>query len=253
VRALDEADPGPGYACFGDLAAESFDGEDVVQTVLGWEAPDGGWLRPAPGTAIRVRRGSLLVLQMHYSLHGVATEGDRTRAVLELSPTAPERVAFVVALSDPPGLRVPAGVADAGQRFTVSVGAIARAMPRLCGERATCDVLVHGNFPHMHYLGKSISTSVVRGPILLEIPRWDYDWQGAYEFQVPQRLRAQDLLAVECHYDNRDANQPVVAGARLPPRDVGWGLGALDEMCLSYLFVTRAPGEAEEGAERDAP
>lgn len=253
VRARDEADPGPGYACFGDLAAEQLDGEDVVQTVLGWEAPDGGWLRPAPGTAIRVRRGSLLVLQIHYSQHDAVSDGDRSRAVLELSPTAPERTAFVVPLSDPPGLRIPAWADDAGQRFTVSVGAIERAMPGLCGKEATCDLLVHGNFPHMHYLGKSITTSVVRGPILLEIPRWDYDWQGAYEFQAPLRLRAWDILAVECRYDNSGAAQPVIGGMRQQPRDVGWGLGALDEMCLSYLFVTRAVGEAEEGPEREAP
>jgi hypothetical protein len=42
---------------------------------------------------------------------------------------------------------------------------------------------------------------------------------------------------VECHYDNSPGNQPVVDGQRLPPRDVTWGEGTHDEMCLSYIMA----------------
>jgi len=33
------------------------------------------------------------------------------------------------------------------------------------------------------------------------------------------------------------SGEPVIQGERLQPRQVGWGDGSLDEMCLSYVWV----------------
>ena len=41
--------------------------------------------------------------------------------------------------------------------------------------------------------------------------------------------------AATCAYDNSAANQPVINGEHVEPRDVTWGEGTLDEMCLLYV------------------
>ena len=99
------------------------------------------------------------------------------------------------------------------------------------------DVLAYGSAPHMHLLGRRIVTSVQDGPVLLEVPRWDFHWQQPYEFQAPYLLRPQDSIQVECEYDNSQQNQPVIGGQQQQTRDLGWGEGTADEMCLSFLYV----------------
>jgi hypothetical protein len=44
-----------------------------------------------------------------------------------------------------------------------------------------------------------------------------------------------------CVYDNSAAHQPVVNGVQQAPRDVAWGEGTLDEMCLTYAVVLVPP------------
>lgn len=54
----------------------------------------------------------------------------------------------------------------------------------------------------MHLLGQSISVSVVRAgteTVLIDVPRWDFHWQGSYELQTPvlvPRLSVRDVLTV---------------------------------------------------------
>jgi hypothetical protein len=73
---------------------------------------------------------------------------------------------------------------------------------------------------------------------VLEIPQWDFHWQGAYDLTQPKTARPGDRLALECHWDNSAANQPIVGGQRQPPRDLNWGEGTNDEMCLGLFYVT---------------
>jgi hypothetical protein len=50
------------------------------------------------------------------------------------------------------------------------------------------------------------------------------------------RLFAEDTLTVRCEYDNSPANQSLLNGQRIQPRDVTWGEGSLAEMCLNYVW-----------------
>jgi hypothetical protein len=104
---------------------------------------------------------------------------------------------------------------------------------------------VIGVIPHMHTLGKEISVRLTRGltgedVCLANIPKWDFHWQQVYQYaeddHVP--LFFGDTIHLSCIYDNSTANQPVVNGVRQEPRQVGWGEGTLDEMCLNYLVTT---------------
>ena len=48
-----------------------------------------------------------------------------------------------------------------------------------------------------------------------------------------------DELRLQCHFDNSAGNQPVVDGVPEEPRDIHWGEGTTDEMCLGMLQITR--------------
>ena len=66
-------------------------------------------------------------------------------------------------------------------------------------------------------------------------PRWDFHWQGSYALKVPTRVQAGDSLSIECHWDNSAKNQP----GGIAPRELNWGEGTDDEMCLGFLYITQ--------------
>jgi hypothetical protein len=41
---------------------------------------------------------------------------------------------------------------------------------------------------------------------------------------------------MNCQYDNSAKNQPAYQGKQQAPRDVNWGEGTTDEMCLGILL-----------------
>ena len=179
------------------------------------------------GVALRIEAGSTIVMQIHYSVvGGEATVDADTRLELMLTDDPPEllRASTPLALRD---LDIPAGepFAEHVGRFTYH-GAEPREIRGLAG--------------HMHLLGQQISLHVDRADGArecgLDIPDWDFWWQSSYELLPGDALMLHDGDEVElrCVYDNSAANQPVVDGAQIAPRDVGWGDGTLDEMCLLY-------------------
>ncbi|MGD8863213.1 MAG: hypothetical protein PVI30_24575, partial [Myxococcales bacterium] len=99
---------------------------------------------------------------------------------------------------------------------------------------------------HMHALGSEGGIGIVRaatGEIepLLVIPEWDFAWQETYILREPVILEPGDQMYLECHWDNTAENQLVVGGERLPPRDVNWGDGTTDEMCLGNVLAAPLP------------
>lgn len=72
---------------------------------------------------------------------------------------------------------------------------------------------------------------------MLDIPQWDFDGQQFHKFPAADLVEIQsgDSLELTCVYDNSPDNQAVVDGEPLTPRDVTWGEGTTDEMCLLYM------------------
>ena len=60
---------------------------------------------------------------------------------------------------------------------------------------------------------------------LLDIPAWDFHWQGSYVFKEPVQLLPTDNLTVRCTFENPGATT------------INWGEGTADEMCLANLQV----------------
>ena len=74
---------------------------------------------------------------------------------------------------------------------------------------------------------------------LLDIPRWNFGWQRSFGLKQPVTLYSGDRLGLECTWDNSPDNQLIVGGEKLPPRDVNWGDGTQDEMCLGIFYITQ--------------
>ena len=224
VRQKDDAEAGPGFTCFGGAGSGS------AQMVTGW-APGGVPSRLRDDEGLLLHKGSLFVMQVHYNNRQNNGQGDRTVATLELLNEKPANQLFLLPMANPDQLKIPAGDPDAKQIIDVPVSLI-MTYAKIPGSQ----LVISGTTPHMHTLGKRIVTSVNAGP-LLEIPRWDFHWQQAYQFKDPVALERNDSITLECDYDNSYANQPVVDGQKQMPREVTWGENTSDEMCLSFLHV----------------
>jgi hypothetical protein len=214
--ALDEADPEPGYACFGDP------GFDVLQTLGIW-APGMDEVRMPEGTGIPISAGSKLILQVHY--FPANDPGGADQSVVELELADDPVISLLLFPFVDYELDILAGEADHVESFsyTLDLG---------------FDLKVWGAGPHMHLLGTSL---VLRssGPeaededtCIIDIPKWDFEFQRFFFFEEPYTLRDGSTLEIECHYDNSEdnPNQP-----NDPPQDVNWGDGTEEEMCLVYM------------------
>jgi Copper type II ascorbate-dependent monooxygenase, C-terminal domain len=94
---------------------------------------------------------------------------------------------------------------------------------------------------HMHLLGTELRGEVVgasgENRCLLDIPDWDFHWQGSYQLSEPMEVQSGESLRLSCTYDATDRTEDVV-----------WGEGSEDEMCLLYLSRTEPyAGEPEVG------
>ncbi len=91
---------------------------------------------------------------------------------------------------------------------------------------------VHSAALHMHTLGTHARLEVLHPAseteCVLDIPHWNFGWQNTFGLRQPKVVRPGDQLAIECHWDNS------APGAR----DVNWGDGTSDEMCLGVLYIT---------------
>lgn len=228
VRAQDRAALGSGFQCFSNLSS--------LNTWLTSYEP-GGYGQSLPDElGFEVRPGSVMVLQVHYnSFNGVGA--DASRVDFEIADRV-QRVGDVVQLVDSwwilVDMSIPAGAPDVVHRW--------RGRPSDLSSSLTYDI--HWVDLHMHMLGSSGSVSIARSGLprrlepLLQIPNWEFNWQQTYVLQQPVKLNPGDELEVECHFDNTAANQMIVDGRRLEPRNVNWGEATTDEMCLGNVLVS---------------
>ena len=96
----------------------------------------------------------------------------------------------------------------------------------------------------MHNIGSHATLKLIRpnggkNECLLDIPKWDFHWQGSYYLAQSTVVNPGDILSIECHWDNSQAHQPVQNGTQAPPKDLYWGEGTGDEMCLGGFYITR--------------
>ena len=89
--------------------------------------------------------------------------------------------------------------------------------------------------PHRHLRGKDMRFRLIwpdgRDEILLDVPRYDFNWQTEFELVEPLRIPAGSQLIVEGHHDNSLNNRYNPA----PDKEVYWGEQRWDEMFEGWV------------------
>lgn len=217
--ALDAAEPGPGYTCFGGP------GFSLPGTLGGW-APGSRPLELPDDVGFSLPAGSRLVLQVHYHPHGdEEPQPDRTEFGIYFADQKPSKEMRIVPLVN--------------QTFTIP--------PNDPNYKVTAGLPIPVPFPlklwfvapHMHLLGKKIRVEMTpaggTAQCLIDIQDWDFNWQGAYRYNQPIDIPAGTRLSLTAYYDN-SSNNP--RNPNNPPKPVSWGEATTDEMCLAFLGVT---------------
>ncbi|GEM47282.1 monooxygenase [Deinococcus cellulosilyticus] len=214
------------------------------------------------GSGRRFPAGSLVVMQVHYNTH-MGLEPDQSTLKLQLAPEGstldPLKGMVMAAPVEIPCMgdaQTPLCSRDQAIEASKKLdGPVAEARPvgllAVCGKTledyrdkdprqatSSCDypvqqdALAVGAILHMHTLGAR--ASLVLNPdtphemTLLEIPHWDFHWQGDYWYQNPIPLKKGDTVRIECVWDASRAQNP---------KYVVWGEGTEDEMCLGSLTL----------------
>lgn len=238
-------------AQLGQLLAELGDGSVAGFRTIGSWVP-GIPNAPLPaGTGIRVEPGSMLVAQFHYNTLTSAPVSDQS--VIEISLTsAVEREATTLPAVDlgwisdgfvGEPMSIPAGAAKVEHSTEIAFDSIFFASARqTLGLAEDAPLVIHNANHHMHQLGTQQRTEVRHADgsstCVLDIPDWDFDWQGSYTLAAPITIRPGDTIWMGCTWDNSMANQPIIDGQVRDPVDVAWGEGTSDEMCLGSFYVT---------------
>jgi hypothetical protein len=177
ARALDAADPAPGYGHFGGIGF-------LPSGALGGWAPGAIPRRLPEGMGRPLPKGSDLVLQVHYHPDG---KPETDRSVVGLYFTKSPTTRFVMGLPlSRRDFAIPAG----DPRYKVAVDFTLPA-----------DVRAVAITPHMHLLGREMKVTAVRpdGTVqpLIWIKDWDFNWQGSYQYHEPVSLPKGTRLEVE--------------------------------------------------------
>ena len=184
------------------------------------------------GAAKKLPAGSSLIFQMHYTPTGKATT-DRTELALTFCEP-PEHELRSEGIADV-RLNIPPGESDHAEGATgrLPAGAVLTAL-----------------FPHMHLRGKAFAMDLVRADgtreTLLDVPKYDFNWQLAYRFAEPFAVPDGAALAVRGTFDNSPGN-PFNPD---PAARVKWGPQTTDEMLIGYVEYY-LPTPETEAAERD--
>lgn len=206
----------PSGKAFALPIAKSLTTSDILMVYTPGNSSD-GW---APGTAKRIKAGSDLILQMHYTAHGKAGT-DRTRIGLVFAREKPKQSVLTLQMGNdkfviPPG--------DRAYRVTVS-GTVPN------------DALLIGMLPHMHLRGKSFEYQIAqpggRVETLLKVNNYDFNWQINYRLKEPRLIRAGTRLVFSAEFDN-SANNPRNPD---PKAEVRFGEQSWEEMMIGFFDV----------------
>lgn len=213
ARRKDAADPSPGYGGgMGFLPAG----------MLGGWAPGTIARRLPSDTGILLPKGADVVLEVHYHKDG-KPETDRPQVAVYFNKGNVERPLHIFPLVNT-GIRIPPGDRNYEARASIPV---------------RFNATIYTIFPHMHTLGQQMTVTATlpdgTKKTLIDVPAWDFNWQGFYNYKEPVKLPRGSRIDLVAHYDN-SADNP--RNPHNPPRLVTWGEQTTDEMCLAYLGFT---------------
>ncbi len=222
----DNNDPSEGFTCFGTPGSSS------AELIAGWAPGSRARILPA-GMGIPLPNGTNIVVQIHYP-NGSTGEVDATKIKLKFADGNNLRTVynqpilnFIENINEP--LVIPANtVKSFHAEFEIPI-----------------DVTGINIAPHAHLICTSMrcEAELPSGEIvpLIDIPEWDFNWQGFYDFKSPVILPANTKLHGYATYDNTSNNPN---NPNNPPQMVTAGEATTDEMMVFYVsFLLKLPGD----------
>ncbi len=275
-EAADAADPGVGWPCSG-LAGVGGDNEDAKQIMSWAPGQDPTMLPADTGIPMEAGDYFVTQIHYHYEPRTDGLAPDESAIVADFADDEVIAAAggqldpIDLTLYMGPA-EIPCSTAETGplcdraaaqqdliERGGVSAGLIADGLMGQCGTTAadyagmvdgvassSCDLPARPGqivsvWAHMHELGSSYRMTLNPGTpeetVLLDIPKWDFDWQLNYSPVDDVVLDADDVIRVECSWD-RSLMDPDAE-----PRYVLWAEGTDDEMCYSQIVTRPIQGD----------
>lgn len=186
------------------------------------------------GMAKKLPAGSRLHFQIHYTPTGKATT-DQIRVGIIYAKEEPKHIVQVAGISNP-FINIPPGAANHQETAQIKV---------------PFDAHVFQFMPHMHLRGKAAKYEAVYADgttrTLLDIPRYDFNWQLVYRLAEPITVPAGTTLKVTMTFDNSTGN-PANPD---PTKNVRWGQQTYDEMMLGYIAYYTPNDQPIKAAKKD--
>ncbi len=196
-------------------------GDGGVGNMLTGFAPGEQALRLEPGTAKLIRAGSKLRFQVHYTANGTEAT-DRTQVAMRFAKEIPKFQALVGAAINF-SFKIPAGSDNHEVKSSFTLKR---------------DIDVVSWMPHMHVRGKSFEFTIVypdgRSEVALNVPKYDFNWQLAYDVSKSVHLPAGTRIDCVAHFDNSTNNKYNPD----PSKEVKWGDQTWEEMMIGFFTYT---------------
>jgi len=189
-----------------------------------------------PGYAQRIPAGTKLVLQMHYTPTG-SPQQDLTKLGIVFADQHEVTHEVYATGGIEQEFEIPPHAAN-----HLVTGNVNR-FPR--------DGELLSIIPHMHVRGRSFSLAAQRegqSETLLQVPKYDFNWQHNYRLAEPLRLADVDELSFRVIFDN-SADNPSNPD---PNQHVTWGDQTWEEMAVVFLSVARPLALDDAPSEPDA-
>jgi Ca2+-binding EF-hand superfamily protein/mono/diheme cytochrome c family protein len=195
------------------------------------EGREGYWAIYVPGNgacvypegfARKIPAGAKVSFQIHYTPSGKAKK-ERLKMGLVFAKQPPTYEVRTAPLANP-RLSIPPGAARHVETHT---------------QRVPFDMPIMGFMPHMHTRGAAFKYEVTyadgKTETLLDIPRYDFNWQLRYDYKRPKLIPQGSTLKITAVFDNSAGNKANPDPTKL----VRWGSQTVDEMMIGYIEYFR--------------
>jgi peroxiredoxin len=195
--------------------------------LIGW-APGAPQIFYPEGTGKRLKAGTVLEFEMHYTTSG-REETDQSKIGLYLLPEKPKmvlktRAAYSIDFEIPPG-----------NPNSATFGTYA----------FTKDTMLYDLFPHMHLRGSWFRFEALypdgKRETLLSVPHYDFKWQHTYRLKEPRRMPAGSWILCSGGFDNSSRNPDNPD----PKASVRWGEQSFEEMFIGFMSMAEIPSGSE--------
>lgn len=169
------------------------------------------------GFAKKLPAGSSLIVQLHYTPNGTATF-DQTKIGFKYLNKTPKHIIKNKGIVNR-RIYIPAGEENHREVAKLRIPVEAKLMSFM---------------PHMHLRGKAFRYDLISSgerTTLLDVPRYDFNWQIVYRLRKPINLKRGDRIEAIGWYDNSE-NNPANPD---PEKNVSWGDQTHEEMMLGYI------------------